>query len=273
MTTTNEQPDAQESNNSKPEVFNISKEEGRYKLTRRDFVKIGTVTTGAVTLMSCKISDGLFGVFYKTPTNTPTSTPTNTPTPTPTTTPTSTPEPIIGVANYDDIFVMSGPGMDYQYIASLYTDMTVTIIGLSYDGEWFKILASLEYFPELEGTEITQNGKLSEIEGWVETNSLNVIQGVLDNLPLESAPPPPTPMPNEEPTGDDGISYEYTDQYGQTSSYSLPCGSQIPEGSVCTCNCVSLCSCNSYVAPCSCDTHSSGGSTCTCNSVSYWYPN
>jgi len=84
----------------------------------------------------------------------------------------------------------------------------------------------------------------------------------------------------------EGVRYEGTDVYGRTTTYTLPCGSPIPAGSVCTCNCVpgsltiprnhkqtysqGVCSCNTI---CTCNT------VCTCQSVgtgqtvSYWYPN
>jgi WD40 repeat protein len=42
-------------------------------------------------------------------------------------------------------------------------------------------------------------------------------------------------------------------------TYTVPCGSPMPTGAVCTCNCAS-CSCVSYT-PCSCQP------VCTCNSV------
>lgn len=70
---------------------------------------------------------------------------------------------------------------------------------------------------------------------------------------------------------------------GQTITYTLPCGSSIPAGAVCTCNCVggSGCSCVGYVS-CSCVGHvscSCVGDVCSCVShVSgggshYWFPN
>jgi hypothetical protein len=276
MTSQYELPDSQEDKKIKPEVFNISKEEGRYKLTRRDFVKIASVTTGAVALTSCKLSDGVTRIVKNVisdPTSTPTITPTSTPTSTPTATSTPTPQPVMAGIAYDDTSLMSGPSWEYQFIGLLYTGMQVRIIALDDSGEWYKVIVPLEYLPELEGAPITQNGSVSEISGWIESYSVDITQGYIEDLPGEDAPPVPTSLPDEDPTGDDGISYEYTDQYGQIYNYSLPCGSQMPEGAVCTCNCVSLCSCDNYVAPCSCDSYSSGGSTCTCNSVSYWYPN
>jgi len=53
-----------------------------------------------------------------------------------------------------------------------------------------------------------------------------------------------------------GITYQLTDASGQVVEYTLPCGAPIPQGAVCTCNCVA----GGYVPS------GSGGSH-------YWYPN
>ncbi|MHB0875949.1 MAG: WD40 repeat domain-containing protein [Anaerolineae bacterium] len=66
---------------------------------------------------------------------------------------------------------------------------------------------------------------------------------------------------------------------GGSVTYTLPCGSAMPAGAVCVCNCVAgsapacgtvgdsgSCSCDTYAAPCDCDSYTSGGSH-------YWYPN
>jgi len=56
--------------------------------------------------------------------------------------------------------------------------------------------------------------------------------------------------------------YQQTDIYGQVITYTLPCGSPIPPGAVCTSNCVP----GTYIAPPP-KRSSSGGSYCTCNKV------
>lgn len=71
-------------------------------------------------------------------------------------------------------------------------------------------------------------------------------------------------LPGEEGTvqrGETGINI--TSESGQTRT--MPCGSAIPDGWVCTCNCVTVanCSCDGH---CSCDGQSSGSSS------HYWYP-
>ncbi|MDR2423697.1 MAG: WD40 repeat domain-containing protein [Prevotellaceae bacterium] len=72
--------------------------------------------------------------------------------------------------------------------------------------------------------------------------------------------------------------YTYTDEWGQTLSYTLPCGAPLPIGAICTCNCVpgkmeQICSCNKVCTcdqVCSCNrvcSCQSYGSTCSCNKV------
>jgi hypothetical protein len=62
------------------------------------------------------------------------------------------------------------------------------------------------------------------------------------------------------PPGETGINYSVNG-----TTYTLPCGSPLPAGAVCVCNCVTVCSCDGYVAGCSCDSYVS--------SSHYWYPN
>ncbi len=102
-----------------------------------------------------------------------------------------------------------------------------------------------------------------------------------------SASPTPTPTPTSpkpEPTKPPGtpgtVPPGHTGAQYRTGgrTYTLPCGSPIPSGAVCTCNCVSVpagcscvghqtCSCVGYQA-CSCVGYS------TCSVVThYWYPN
>jgi WD40 repeat protein len=70
-----------------------------------------------------------------------------------------------------------------------------------------------------------------------------------------------------------GSMFNYTDEWGRILSYTLPCGSPLPAGATCTCNCVPgkmegvctcdrVCTCNK-VKVCTCDTVR----TCSCLSV------
>ena len=75
----------------------------------------------------------------------------------------------------------------------------------------------------------------------------------------------------------EGVTYEGSDAFGNITTFTLPCGSAIPAGAICTCNCVglpgTLCTCVGHVScscvgdTCSCVGHSSGGFG------TYWYPN
>jgi WD40 repeat protein len=84
-----------------------------------------------------------------------------------------------------------------------------------------------------------------------------------------------------------GMTYEGEDVYGRTVTFTLPCGSPIPAGAICTCNCVP----GSMNIPknhkqrydsrgvCTCDLICTCNTVCSCQSVgsgryiSYWYPN
>ena len=55
-----------------------------------------------------------------------------------------------------------------------------------------------------------------------------------------------------------GVTYEEKTATGETRTFTLPCGSPIPAGAVCVCNCVA----GGYVP-------SGGGG----GVLTYWYPN
>ena len=68
-----------------------------------------------------------------------------------------------------------------------------------------------------------------------------------------------------------GIKFQTKNQAGQVITRTLPCGSPIPPGAVCTCNCVP----GSYVSPSPPKSapRRGTGTICTCDKVHYWYPN
>ena len=85
-------------------------------------------------------------------------------------------------------------------------------------------------------------------------------------------------MVDLEASSDDFEGLEFTvEENGKTTTYTLPCGSPLPAGAVCVCDCVSGsgCACVGH-ATCSCV-----GDACSCVSDSggcsvvyhYWYPN
>jgi len=69
-----------------------------------------------------------------------------------------------------------------------------------------------------------------------------------------------------------GLTYNYTDEFGQVISFTLPCGSPLPAGATCTCNCVpgkleNTCTCNKVCTCNSVCTCQAVNRVCTCNSV------
>ena len=90
-----------------------------------------------------------------------------------------------------------------------------------------------------------------------------------------------------------GVQYKSVNQYGQTITYTLPCGSPIPAGAVCICNCVlgsltmpaNHTQSFSSTGVCTCDLICTCNTVCTCQAVGspggypggygghYWYPN
>lgn len=86
-----------------------------------------------------------------------------------------------------------------------------------------------------------------------------------------------------------GTQFQGSDNFGQSVTYTLPCGSPIPAGAVCVCNCVpgtigksnrsfdatGICSC---VLVCTCNSVCTCLSVCSCvgnattYSYHYWYP-
>lgn len=258
-----------------PKVFDLKRKGRGFQVSRRDFLKVTGSCIAAVTLPACAAMQSL---AQETPTATstetsiPTGTSTRTPTPTrtPTRTPTPTKVPVTGSVRTQGARLRWGPSTDVLVIGALAIDTGVTVTGKLADESWFQISVDLADMPSLKDAPIAQKG--SDVVGWVRSDLLEILTGSLDDVPVVAAPPTPTPLPNTKPTGDEGITYKYTDLYGNTYTYTLPCGAPIPAGAICSCNCVSLCSCVGYVAPCSCDSHSPG-SICTCNLVTYWYPN
>jgi hypothetical protein len=88
---------------------------------------------------------------------------------------------------------------------------------------------------------------------------------------LPDGQPLPTCLMDLEASTTDAQGIQYT---SGGASYTQPCGSPIPPGAVCTCNCVPgraqpACSCVNHTS-CSCVGHSGGGGG---GGGHYWYPN
>ncbi|HLO30575.1 MAG TPA: twin-arginine translocation signal domain-containing protein [Anaerolineales bacterium] len=253
-----------------PKIFNLRRQGRSFRVSRRDFLKISAPVVAATSLSSCVAKPQADPIATKAPA---TSTPPPTPTPTRTLTPTPTKIPVTASTRSKGVRLREWPSTLAQVVGVLDINVSVTVIGKLADESWLQIAVNLEDLPELKDAPIAQQG--STVAGWMRADLLEILSGSLQDIEAVEPLPTPTPLPNQKPTGKEGITYTYTDLYGTTHTYTLPCGAPIPAGAVCTCNCVAVCSCVSYVAPtCNCDKHKgSGGSICTCNMVTYWYPN
>ena len=202
------------------------------------------------------------------PTRAPTRTtappkPTNTARPTSTTRPTSTATraPVSGVTLNGVVVVEAAnvriaPILNIQAIINLQQGESVEIIGRTNDGVWVLVNT---------GKSAASTGK--PLIGWMKANQLSVTTSQVDTLPIATPKPTPTPLPGSASSispGDTGIKYNYTDEYGIIHTMTLPCGSALPAGAVCVCNCITVplptseCTCVGY---------------CTCDYIHYWYPN
>jgi hypothetical protein len=165
------------------------------------------------------------------------------------------------VVSLSSVNLRAGPGTAYPSIATGRKDESYVVIARNEDGTWFEIQIS-------PGT-----------IGWVAA-SVVTFSFDIDSIPVErdipTPPPPPTPTappgtPNATVApGETGIEYSINNV-----TYTLPCGSPIPAGAVCVCNCVTappICDCVGHA--CSCDTVCTCDTICTCEGHGhYWYPN
>jgi len=284
-------------NEEEPQIFSVARDVNGNQFNRREFIEKAVVTSAAVTVVAAGCSpkptvspDQVQEAIKQTqqgqapaetanepvaqaveptstpaPTNTATKVPTKTPVPpTRTITPTPTPEGVESTVNGDNINFRSGPGTVYPAITRLPRGTKVLLTGRLADSSWVAVSLS---DPKKPG---------SFVLGWIKTTLVTATAKEVESLPIVyDIPPTPTPLPGRYGTtgaGQRGIDYKYTDTYGNIYTYTMPCGSAIPDGAVCTCNCVSVpanCDCVGHTEPsCSCV-----GDTCTCNTVHYWYPN
>jgi hypothetical protein len=155
--------------------------------------------------------------------------------------------------------VRKGPGNRYPVLDTLVRDDRVKVVARNAESTWYKVEADT-------------------VTGWVEAKHLDCPDpSALDRAPVAEVEPPPgrTPAPNatpagphkprpqgKQPRGKRRIRYSL---HGRT--FTLPCGSKIPGGAVCTCNCVAVPGPSRTVCTCN--------KVCTCQSVGphYWYPN
>ncbi len=194
----------------------------------------------------------------KKPTSTPTKTATKTPVP-PTATITASPTPpgIKSSVSGDKVNFRSGPGTGYAPITQLVRGDEILLTGRLGDNSWVAVGLSN---PNKPGT---------MVNGWIKTNLVAIAGLDMQNLPvITNIPPTPTPLPGHygfTKSGQKGIDYSYTDEFGNVYTMTMACGGTVPRGAVCTCDCITV------PRNCSCVDHTSA--PCSCNTIHYWYPN
>ena len=270
-----------------PQVFAVTKDLSGWRFSRREFL---AATGGAVAVAVVGATIGCQGpqervaptqvplaatdtplptdtptaVSTDTPTPTKTPTPTRTPTPTKTATPTATPTPVLPMA---------------QFVADVtIPDGTVMSSGQQFTKTWRVVNSGT--IPWGEGTQLVFAGG-TQMGGSSPVSVGDVAPGATVDISANMrAPTEPgkytgrwrlqagdgTPMmtltvniqlpelpgqPGEVPAGQTGINV--TGPTGETRT--MPCGSPIPPGWTCVCNCVT--------APCGCHGH---------QTIHYWYP-
>lgn len=269
----NERRDKNAEQNEEPQVYAVSVDKGKVEFSRRDFLKMATAAAAATALAGCASPQRRIIVITATPekkpatktpteeptlTDTPTATKTKKPTPTKsptrTSTPTQTEIPVVEGEVVISASIRFGPGPSHRIIGYLEPGDTFMIIGRNEDGTWLRIV-------------------VDKLHGWINANQVRVPGINFMDLAFVTPEPTPTPLPGKPgktKAGETGIDYKYTDSYGVTHTYTLPCGSPIPPGAVCVCNCVSV------PASCTCDGVCSCVGHCSCDKVyttHYWYPN
>ncbi len=280
----------EEETEAEPIVYAVQKELKGWNFSRRDFFKRAVATAevavvaGAV--VGCGGADAPEAVAVDTPTLAPTDpptptkvmqitktptatkaptatgtpTPTKTPTNTPTKTPTNTPTPQpLAIVDTEALNVRKGPGTGYDIIGSVKKGDELLIIGRLANDSWYQI----DYKKQ---------------KGWVfadlimakNTEPVPVITDIPPtNTPTSTPTPSDTPTPTATPTlpgesgevkpGQEGINF--VGPSGETRT--MPCGSPLPSGWTCSCNCVTAPPACGCVGHCSCDSQGSH----------YWHPN
>ena len=168
----------------------------------------------------------------------------------PTSTFTVTPTPEIVSSTINTASFRTGPGLAYPQIGMLPTGTMFVALGLSSDNghTWVMIRVAKSALPKVTLL-------VDFIEGWIPTYLGGYdLAKKLSPLGTIQDPDTPTPLPGRYGSaakGENNRNYTYTDPYGNVYYYTLACGSSLPEGAVCTCDCVfiPLCQCDGYVAP------------------------
>lgn len=239
--------------NEEPQVFAVNRSANKVRFTRRNFVELTAAVTAAAALASqanantaADSSEAIEAAA------------------------TATPKAIgDAVVTPSSVNFRSGPGTSFGVVAILKKGDKISVFAKNKNGSWLE-------------------GRVKSKVGWIAKSTVTFTFS-LDSVPVEKKIPTPPPgsagtgskptqppaaptatpvppgQPGEVPAGENGIAYQ---QFGQT--FHLPCGSPIPEGAVCTCNCVSMPAANT----CTCDVVCTCDTVCSCVGEShYWYPN
>jgi hypothetical protein len=344
-----QQPEAEQAADDQPQVFAVQKDLAAWRFSRRDFLTAAGAAVGGAVAAGCgpqptpeavptntppapTSAPTQVMVLTRTPTPAPTPKPTRTPTrtpaptrtprptrtPAPTRTPSPTPEPAASAEFLADVTIPDGtvmePGFHFTKTwrvknnGSIAWGEGVQVVFETGDqmggvsplavadcspGDTLEI--SLDMTAPAEPGEYSGEWSLLTAGGeWLTSLWVAVVVASLDPVPA----------------GQEGVQIQVLDATGQTRTFTLPCGSPIPPGATCICNCVAgtlpgepgevapgqeginftspggetrtmpcgspipdgwTCSCNCVTAPPACGCDGH----CSCDSVSgghYWYP-
>jgi len=283
-----------EGNAEEPQVFAVQKDLTGWRFSRREFLDAAAAAAAVLAGTAAGCTPGPGGTATPTLTRAPSATPSPSPTPTPpdtatptrtatptqtstptkTSTPTATATPVVPKAQFiADVTIPDGTVMQPGY--KFTKTWRVKNVGAVAWGE--KTAVKFERGTQMGGKSPTavRNAKSGEtVDISVDmtapaqtgkhtgTWSLQAGDGtrmltltvVINVASTEDIKP-----------GNEGIRIEAIGADGVKRTWTLPCGSPIPPGAVCVCNCITV------PAPCACVGYRPGG--CVCVPVHYWYPN
>ncbi len=229
-----------------PEIFAVQQDEDGPHFSRREFIEMAGVAATGVALVASIGATGLgsaesSGLLQRTAT--PSRTPTN----------------CFVSTTRKDVRVHVGPGRNRGVRVFLPKDEEIEVIGQALDNEgevWWQVsLTNIEQ-AWVADEDVTTIGDCAQVVT-VATPPVRTPSSPRNTATPKANSPTTVPgVPGSVQPGNTGINYTV----GGTT-YTLPCGSAIPAGAVCVCNCVTVpaapvCTCQGYCV----DTH-------------YWYPN
>ncbi len=269
-----------------PEVYAVVIDGRLTHFNRRDFLQKAGLAAAAATVLASGCTPA-----YPAPQAAPAQTDTNVskpkPTstrkaistktsvpPTPTITNTPTPTGIGSVVTGDRINFREGPSTGYPAITQLSRGDAILLTARLADSSWVAVALA----------DPSHIGRT--VNGWIKTTLVDTNGKDIASLPvITDIPPTPTPLPGRSgkaQPGQKGRDYTFTDSYGHTFYMTLPCGSALPAGATCSCDCITVpggcscvennaesCSCVGFTS-CECIEHYSN---CSCDTIHYWYPN